>query len=154
MEKRLRDFLNISKSSIGEADRILEEILISIFNAIDELLGMRYQDYKSLNEMIDDGVEKKDQYSYFWSWLKDHGIDSLDKIISLSLNDTDNTLDILEDRMFIIELDIKNGIISSFFESIASTFTVIDQLISDELAASSCDILYEELSKRSVSTVG
>ncbi|OZQ62780.1 hypothetical protein CA600_21185 [Paenibacillus sp. VTT E-133280] len=141
MNKDLWDFIGVSRSSSGEANQILDIIISKMFGALGKFLNMPYQNYRNLDEMINDGIYKDNQYTYFWKWFKDYGQMALHKISSTHFISSDDTLDCLEDRLFIIESDIDNGLISSVFESIASTFTAIENLIStnEELAISTGD---------------
>lgn len=151
MSRDIWSFVGVPRSINGETDQILNSIFNKMFEAFNDFLNMSHKNYTSIEDMIHDGINKKDQYSYFWDWFNDHGIFILRKIAIATYPNFDETLDCLEDRLYIIESDINNGLINSIFDSIADTFTAIDNLINSyEQQAVSLTIGYSPQHKSAI----
>lgn len=129
MMKDFLTFMGVSESYNGEANNILNNIVYKIFGAFQDFLEMDYTLYNNIDEMINSGILKDNEHSYFWSWFQEHGKDTLPKILNLQLEDTEEILDCLDQRLYILEADIENKLVSNFFESIAGSIFVFNELI-------------------------
>ena len=130
MAKDFWDFIGVSGSSVGEADRLRDELMDEIFCALDLFLGTSHQTYQRLDDMIQDGIQRNDRYAYFWAWFQDHGHESLRRIYSFSLKDDDEVLGCLDECQFMLQSDKENGLADAFFESVAAAFTAIENVLS------------------------
>lgn len=143
MAKDLWDFIGVSGSSVGEADRLRDELTEGIFLTLESLLGMSRKTYPSLDDMIQAGIERNDRHAYFWAWLKDHGYESLRKLYAGNLPDDVETLGCLDECQYMLQTDRENQLADVYFESIAAVMTAIENVLSayKQTSAGTCTTL-------------
>ncbi|MCA1010376.1 hypothetical protein [Halobacillus halophilus] len=128
MTNTLFSFIGVHKDINTEADEKFVAIVQQIMTSIEKLTGFELNDYDSLQDLIDDAKVNGGKQRYFWDWLDEKGQGSLKTILRHSLPDNDDVLDLLEYREMLLEIDVQNGILSSYFTSVADTLYAIREV--------------------------
>lgn len=115
------EFLGSKKNGCNESEQILYKILGRFFEGIEMFSGLSYKNFDNIESMITVAKSKHDSYSYFWDWFEEIGISRLKVIASEKFDVSDETLDLLEYRLFILNEDIDSNILHNIIESLADT---------------------------------
>ncbi|SFM39219.1 hypothetical protein [Pelosinus propionicus] len=134
-------FLGVKKSVENDAERVLQELIELFFVNIESFSGISYLKFNSVEDMIEAAIMQNDkQYGYFWDWFNKHGLLKLRRIGSFKFKNTDEELDFLDYRLYVLEEDSKNQIMQSLIASLAD---VIGEVHKYCLKKASC--LYEDM---------
>ncbi len=119
------NFIGVSKTIDNEAERLLDQLFEKVFVNIQGFSGLSYKEFRNIEDMVDNAKHSENSYSYFWSWLENQGIVKLKKIASTRFYSDDETLDLLEYRMFVLEQDMEGNIVHNLIESLADGISEI-----------------------------
>ncbi|HEF5063588.1 TPA: hypothetical protein SAQ65_002578 [Bacillus cereus] len=115
---------NDEKNEVTEA---VIGMISTIFNFMRDELKTNYEYYNDLEQMVKIQLDtKKDNCSYFWDWMDNHGLNLINSLVNTPfLENDEELLDLLDYRIYILEADIESGILDNTFSSIAETLTSI-----------------------------
>ena len=124
MFNNYRNFFNILSNPIEESksNYLLGELLALFLKSIEGNFDLDYKNISNIEELISAG-EKKGDHLYFWKWLRENSLDVISKIPNKKLNDDNDTLDILEYRLYILNEEFENGNIDALIVSLTEVIS-------------------------------
>ena len=128
MMKYLYDFIDVERANKTRADKKVDSLIQLIFSSMEQILDIELYQYDSIQSLIEEKRSLNDEYSYFWDWMKETGLNKLKTVLNQSLPDHEEIHDSLDYREMILNLDIDNNIVHSYFASVADTIDVLYEL--------------------------
>lgn len=129
MNENIWGFMGIQRMDQTESDRLLTSIMKSMMNSLFHVTHLSPSDFSSFTDMVKYGIELNDDYSYFWDWMNEYGLDYIEIMGKTTLTDTEETLDFLAYRQMLLEMDIENEIVFNLFLSISELLTAVNEFI-------------------------
>lgn len=124
----LGEFIGVQRISKTKADRKLESIIKDIFVSMEKMLCIDLKEYETIQKLIEEKRKANNEQSYFWDWMNENGLAKLKNLLSINLPDEEELHDLLDYRDMILQLDIENNIVDSYFMSIADTLNELNEL--------------------------
>lgn len=125
MKRTIWSFLGSKRVNSTQADVLIDQIFQNSFSAIEEKLGLSWNNFENIQEMVEYGKNLNNCYSYFWDWMSGYGTEKLKNIASYSFQDSGEILDFLEYREYVLATDIENDIPESLISSLVETIQEI-----------------------------
>lgn len=125
MKRTIWSFLGSKRVNSTQADALIDQIFQQFFSAIEEKLGLSWGNFEDIQELVEYGKSLDNRYSYFWDWMSGYGTDKLREIASQSFQDSEELLDFLEYREYILATDIENDIPESLISAMVETIQEI-----------------------------
>lgn len=114
----------------SEAHEILDNFFDQILTFINEQLEVNVEDYTNINELVSSQLSNREEsIVYFWNWLDNTGINLISNILQSKLSQSDEFLDLLDHRLYILEMDIESQIKDSVYHSIADSLKSINDFL-------------------------
>ncbi|MEH7885634.1 hypothetical protein V7654_15145 [Bacillus sp. JJ1609] len=110
----------------NEAHEILNNFFEQILEYFTNNLGVDVKNYSNINELVNSQPEDNNA-DYFWSWMKNSGLDLINKVLCNKLSQSEEFLDLLDHRVFVLEMDIDSGIKGNVYHSFAESLKVISE---------------------------
>lgn len=129
MKISIWDSVGFQKNDLIETTKIIGDILHCFSDSIKTFLEIDIDNFNNLNELVDYGRSLNNSYSYFWDWFFNYGIEKIDLIASSKLYPTDEILDFLEYRLYVLKTDMENKIVEGIISSLVETVTEIHNFI-------------------------
>ena len=132
-QSKIMGFVGMSRTVNNEADILLEQLFEKVLHSIDMFSGLSYEAYRSIELLLDAAEQKeKNPYSYFWSWLREHGLRKMKVIAGKELGVMDELLDLLEYRLFVLGQDVDSQNLHNIIESIADCIDAVFRFLDQE----------------------
>ncbi|GEM_PF-4196658 len=128
MLENLNEFIGVQRVSKTKADKKVDSIIKDIFVSMEQMLCIDLKEYKTIQELIEKKRKANDEQSYFWDWMNENGLVKFRNLLSNNLPDEEELHDLLDYRDMILQLDIENNILDSYFTSIADTLDELNEL--------------------------
>ncbi len=121
------DFFGGVNYQESEAHEILNNFFDQILDFFKNQLRVNVEDYSNINELVY-SQPTDSEASYFWNWMKNTGMDLINKIVLHKLSQADEFLDLLDHRIYVLEVDIDSGLKDSVYHSFAESLKAISEL--------------------------
>lgn len=114
----------------SEAHIILDNYLNQVLLFMEDHLGVNVADFNNINTLVDSQLFNKDpDVLYFWDWMDSKGIEMFRTILRSNLLQTDEFLDLLDHRLYVLELDMQSNIKDNIYHSIAESLNTISDCL-------------------------
>jgi len=129
MQISVWESVGFQKNNSNEATKIINDILHCFSDSIKTFLEIDIDNFNNLYELIDYGRSLNNSYSYFWDWFFNYGIKKIELIALSKLYPTDEILDFLDYRLYVLKTDIENKIAEGIISSLVETVTEIHNFV-------------------------
>ncbi|RKO61776.1 hypothetical protein [Caldibacillus debilis] len=132
MVENVWTFIGIQRIEKTKFDKELSVIVNEAMKSIFSVTGLSPSGFSSFREMVEFGRQMNNEDSYFWDWMKEHGIGYLERIGKVSLPDEEDTMAFLAYRKLILESDMESNDVSNLFISVSELLKTVDEFVNSK----------------------
>ena len=130
----LWSFFGVDKKVVTETDRKLINLLDRYFAVVRDVAGVNYKEYNNIDQFIDAFASASQNNKFFGVWLKSFGKKTLKDIAELNFpSQSENLLDIIDYREFVLDQEIENGISDDLLTSITDSISFIYEELKESM---------------------
>ncbi|KEO81477.1 hypothetical protein [Tumebacillus flagellatus] len=124
--------IGVDRKMTSESDKILTDIFLCYFKAIEDIMGVSVFGRQSFEEVLQEGLSIEGDYKHFWRWLDEFGAEKMNRIASLQVSNSDKTLDFLDSELYTLQTLLDEGeealFVHSMVDSISELYRTLSQV--------------------------